>query len=382
MAWNEPGNGQKDPWNRQRASGRKTDIDGLIKNLKSRFGRLGNSGGIVTGVLAILLVWLLFSSYVIVGAREVGVVLRFGEFSRMLAPGFHLKLPRPFETVTRVQTTQVQSVSVNARMLTSDENIITVDFNVQFQVSDARKFLFSLGEPPADTLRLAAEAAVRSVVGANDMDNILTSPGDLPAAAGTAAAPATATATATATIEPKTRETLQQQIRSALQKTLDSYNSGLVVNDISFQNVAPPAEVKDAFDDVNAAREDKQRSENEARTYANGVLPDARAQAARVAALAEGYRAERVARSTGDTTQFNQLLKEYRAAPGVTRRRLYLETMEQVMANNAKVVDGSNGKNIINLPSERAPGTARSLTGVVQSAASAVDANPAQEAKP
>lgn len=380
MAWNEPGNGQKDPWNRQRASGRKTDIDGLIKNLKSRFGRLGNSGGIVTVVLAILLAWLLLSSYVIVGAREVGVVLRFGEFSRMLAPGFHLKLPRPFETVTRVQTTQVQSVSVNARMLTSDENIITVDFNVQFQVSDARKFLFSLGEPPADTLRLAAEAAVRSVVGANDMDNILTSPGDLPAAAGTAAAPATATATAT--IEPKTRETLQQQIRSALQKTLDGYDSGLVVNDISFQNVAPPAEVKDAFDDVNAAREDKQRSENEARTYANGVLPDARAQAARVAALAEGYRAERVARSTGDTTQFNQLLKEYRAAPGVTRRRLYLETMEQVMANNAKVVDGSNGKNIINLPTERAPGTGRSLTGVVQSAASAVDANPAQEAKP
>ncbi|WP_250627975.1 FtsH protease activity modulator HflK [Pinirhizobacter soli] len=374
MAWNEPGNGQKDPWNRQRASGRKTDIDGLIKSLKSRFGRLGNSGGIVTVVLAILLAWLLLSSYVIVGAREVGVVLRFGEFSRMLAPGFHLKLPRPFETVTRVQTTQVQSVSVNARMLTSDENIITVDFNVQFQVSDARKFLFSLGEPPPDTLRLAAEAAVRSVVGANDMDNILTSPGDLPAAAGTVAAPAAAV------IEPKTRETLQQQIRSALQKTLDSYNSGLVVNDISFQNVAPPAEVKDAFDDVNAAREDKQRSENEARTYANSVLPDARAQGARVAALAQGYLAERVARATGDTTQFNQLLKEYRAAPGVTRRRLYLETMEQVMANNAKVVDGSNGKNIINLPSERAP--ARSLTGVVQSAAGAVDTNPAQEAKP
>ena len=119
MAWNEPGNGQKDPWNRQRASGRKTDIDGLLKNLKSRFGRLGNSGGIVTVVLAILLAWLLLSSYVIVGAREVGVVLRFGEFSRMLPPGFHLKLPRPFETVTRVQTTQVQSVSVNARMLTS-----------------------------------------------------------------------------------------------------------------------------------------------------------------------------------------------------------------------------------------------------------------------
>jgi modulator of FtsH protease HflK len=376
MAWNEPGNGQKDPWNRQRASGRKTDIEGLLKSLKSRFGRLGNSGGIITVVLAILLAWVLLSSYVIVGTREVGVVLRFGQFSRMLAPGFHLKLPRPFETVNRVQTTQVQSVSVNARMLTSDENIITVDFNVQFQVSDARKFLFSLGEPPADTLRLAAEAAVRSVVGANEMDNILTSPGDVPAVASTTAAPAAAT------IEPKTRETLQQQIRSALQKTLDGYNSGLVVNDISFQNVAPPAEVKDAFDDVNAAREDKQRSENEARAYANGVLPDARAQGARVAAVAEGYRAERVARSTGDTTQFNQLLKEYRAAPGVTRRRLYLETMEQVMANNAKVVDGSNGKNIINLPSERASGTGRTLTGVVQSAASAVDANPAQEAKP
>jgi membrane protease subunit HflK len=382
MAWNEPGNGQKDPWNRNRQTGRKADLDGLLKTFKARFGRMGNSGGIATVVVAIVLAWLLLSSYTIVGTREAGVVLRFGHFSRMLGPGFHLKLPRPIESVTKVQTTQVQSVSVNARMLTSDENIITVDFNVQFQVSDARKFLFSLGEPPADTLRLAAEAAVRSAVGANAMDNILTSPGVTPApevATAPAAASAAAAPVVAGTVDPKTRETLQQQVRSTLQKTLDGYQSGLVITDVSFQNVAPPAEVKDAFDDVNAAREDKQGTENEARAYANQVVPEARGQAARVSAQAEGYRVERIARANGDTSQFNLLLKEYKLAPDVTRRRLWLETVEDVMANTAKVVDGSNGKNVIYLPMDRVGG--KTLPGVVQSATTTNDVDAGKETK-
>ncbi|HUH55774.1 MAG TPA: FtsH protease activity modulator HflK, partial [Rhodanobacter sp.] len=170
------------------------------------------------------------------------------------------------------------------------------------------------------------------------------------------------------------------QAQVALQKTLDSYNSGLRVTEVSFQNVAPPNEVKDAFDDVNNAREDKQSIENGALAYASKVVPVARGDAARIAAEAVGYKAERIARAQGDTARFDLLLKEYEAAPEVTRKRLWLETMEQVMADNPKVIDGSDGRNIINLPAQQG-GTATSANadsstaGVVVPAASSNSAD-------
>ncbi|MHA6203036.1 FtsH protease activity modulator HflK [Dyella soli] len=358
MAWNEPGNGQRDPWGKNRQSGSKPGLEDMLKQFRNRLGKLGGgAGGIFTILLALVLAWLLLSSYTIVDTRQAGVVLRFGQYSRTLQPGFHLKFPRPIETVTKVGTTEIRSVSDKVRMLTSDENIISVDFNVQYQVSDARKYLFSVSGQPEDTLRQAAEAAVRTVVGANVMDNILTSPGAepvaAPASAGTATAPATA---ATPAAIAQTRDTLQQQTREILQDTLDIYDAGLIVTDVSFQNVAPPQEVKDAFDDVNAAREDKQGTENNARAYASQVVPVARGEAARIAAQAQGYAAERVARATGDASRFNLILKEYKAAPDVTRRRLWLETVEDVMSNNPKVLDGSGGRNMIYLPLDRATG--------------------------
>ncbi|UPG87306.1 FtsH protease activity modulator HflK [Luteibacter aegosomatis] len=364
MAWNEPGNGQKDPWNRNRPGGRKPDLDGAIKNLKARFGRFGaGSGGILAIVGVFVLAWLLVSSYTVIDARQVGVVLRFGQFSRILPPGFHLKAPSPIESVTKVETTQVRSISDNVSMLTRDENIITIDFNVQYQVSDARKFLYSNADVENGTIPNAAEAAVRSVVGANAMDNILTTPGtDTPA-------PDQAPVAGVAT---QAKETLQQQTRDILQATLDKYDAGVTVTGVSFQNVAPPKEVKDAFDDVNAAREDKQSEENKARAYESQVVPVARGEAARIAAEAEAERVERIARANGDVERFNLLLKEYRAAPDVTRRRLWLETVEEVMAGNPKIIDGSGGKNIIQLPVEGGPNaTVRSVPGVgtvVQSA--------------
>ncbi|WP_114238316.1 FtsH protease activity modulator HflK [Dyella sp. C9] len=373
MAWNEPGNGQRDPWGKNRPPGGKSGLDDIIKQLRGRLGRLGGtgSGGLFTIVLAFALVWLAYSSCTIVDARQAGVVLRFGKYARTLPPGFHLKLPGPIETVTKVGTTEIRSVSDKVRMLTSDENIITVDFNVQYQVSDARKYLFSLSGPPEDTLRQAAEAAVRTVVGANVMDNILTSqnepaPGSAPAPASSVAtassspAPASSVATAAATpahaAAAQTRDTLQQQTREILQATLNEYDAGLVVTDVSFQNVAPPQEVKDAFDDVNAAREDKQGTENNARAYASQGVPVARGDASRILAEAQGYNAQRVALATGDAARFNLILKEYKAAPDVTRRRLWLETVEDVMSNNPKVLDGSGGRNMIYLPLDRATG--------------------------
>lgn len=386
MAWNEPGNGQRDPWGKNRPTGNKPGLDDILKQLRERFGKLGGgAGGIFVILLAFVIVWVVMSSYTIVDARQAGVVLRFGKFSRTLQPGFHLKFPRPLETVTKVGTTEIRSVSDKVRMLTSDENIISVDFNVQYQVSDARKYLFSLSGPPEDTLRQAAEAAVRTVVGANIMDNILTSQGN---EQGTAATPATASTAATvaAPVVPATpaaavRDTLQQQTREILQATLNEYDSGLMVTDVSFQNVAPPQEVKDAFDDVNAAREDKQGTENNARAYSSQVVPVARGDASRILAEAQGYNAQRVAIATGDAARFNLILKEYKGAPDVTRRRLWLETVEDVMSNNPKVLDGSGGRNMIYLPLDRAAGKdVPGVGAVMQSAGS--DAMAGKEKQP
>ncbi|MBQ4853500.1 FtsH protease activity modulator HflK [Rhodanobacter sp. B2A1Ga4] len=330
MAWNEPGNnGQRDPWNRNRQGG-KSPLDDLLNNARKRLGKLGQGpGSLLTGVVVVLVVGLLFSSYTIIGARQAGVVLRFGEYSRTLPPGFHLKLPQPIESVTKVEATRIRSVTDKVAMLTKDENIITIDFTVQYQVDDSRKYLFSLNDPDG-TIGAAAEAAVRSVIGSSDMDQILSAAG----------------------------ASLVTQAQETLQKTLDTYDSGLRVTEVSFQNVAPPNEVKDAFDDVNNAREDKQSIENAALAYSSKVVPVARGDAARIAAEAAGYKAERVARATGDAARFELLLKQYKAAPEVTRKRLWLETMEQVMAKNPKVIDGSNGRNIINLPALQGAPTA------------------------
>ena len=335
MAWNEPGkNGQSDPWNRKRPSG-KSPLDDLLAKLKNRGGKFGQgSGGILTGVLVLIVVGLLFSSYTIIGARQQGVVLRFGQYSRTLPPGFHLKFPQPIESVTKVEATRIRSVTDKVAMLTRDENIITIDFTVQYQVDDARKYLFSLTDPDG-TISAAAEAAVRGVIGGSDMDQVLSAAG----------------------------ANLVTQAQQALQRTLDVYDSGLRVTEVSFQNVAPPDEVKDAFDDVNNAREDKQSIENAALAYSSKVVPVARGEAARIAAEAAGYKAERVARAEGDTDRFNLLLAQYKAAPEVTRKRLWLETMEEVMAHNTKIVDDASGRNIINLPST--PGAA-SQAGTTQ----------------
>jgi len=389
MAWNEPGNnGQRDPWNKNnnRPGGNKSGLEDVLKQLRNRFGKFGGgAGGIFTVLLAVVLAWLLLSSYVIVDARQAGVVLRFGQYNRTLGPGFHFKLPRPLESVTKVGTTEIRSVSDKVRMLTSDENIISVDFNVQYQVSDARQYLFSLSGQPEDTLQQAAEAAVRTVVGANIMDNILTSQSDPvavaaadPAAASTAAMPAVAAAKTP--VPTQTRDTLQQQTRDILQATLDGYRSGITVTDVSFQNVAPPQEVKDAFDDVNAAREDKQATENNARATASKIVPEARGDASRILAQALGYSAERVARANGDAAQFNLILKEYKAAPDVTRRRLWLETVENVMSNNPKVLDGSGGRNVIYLPLERMSG--RDVQGVGTVLQSAAGSDISKEKQP
>lgn len=334
MAWNLPGKGGsnkggKDPW-RGRDPRRETDafVQRLKQGLSGLFGGApgdGDSGprfGLWIGLL--LAVWLGFSSFRLVNETQRGVVLRFGQFDRILMPGVNLKWPWPIESVTIVESTKVRTASDSVRMLTNDQNIVQVDYNVQYSVSDPRLFLFGNREPEK-TLQQATESVVREVVGAATMDDVLKG----------AASVRTSHA------------------RERLQEALDQYRTGLAVADFTLQNARPPQEVKEAFDDVSRAQQDKDKAINVARAYASDVIPKARGQAASLVTGAEGYKAAVIAGAEGNAQRFSLLDEQYRKAPEVTRRRLYLETIEDVLRNVPKVVAG-RGINTIYLTAPRA----------------------------
>jgi len=343
MAWNEPGGGkQRDPWKDGGGGGggSSPDFDALLKRFSAFFSRMfgGGGGGFAVAAFGILIAWLIFDSWVAVKASHVGVVLRFGEFTRIMAPGFNLKWPRPIESVVDVDAKQVRATSDQVRMLTKDENIVLVDFNVQYTVSDPQHFLFSVREPD-ETIKQAAESAVREVIGASGLSSIM--PDQLVQADVESKTPV-----------PNPSAELTIQAKKVLQATLDRYDTGLTVTQLNFQNVRPPQEVKEAFDDAISAREDRQRRSNEADAYAKRVIPEARGEAARILAESEGYKAERLAKAQGDAERFNLIASEYKAAPEVTRKRLYIETMQKVLSESSKVIDLTGGKNLLYLPLE------------------------------
>jgi membrane protease subunit HflK len=346
MAWNEPGNGQRDPWNKNKrgAGGGKPGLEATVKDLFKRIGRLGGPGGILTIVAAILLAWLLLTSHAVIGTGQVGIVQRFGAYARSIGPGFHLKLPAPIETVQPVAISRVRAISDQVRMLTRDQDIVTVDFNVQYQITDPRKYLFSARDPDG-TLNEAAQAAVRAVIGAQAMDEVLSGLGE-----GNSSTPQLGT--------------LQQQVRDQLQRMLDAYDCGLKVTDVSFQAITPPQEAKDAFDDVIAARQDRAGMIDQAKANTSQDVPAAKGEANRLQAEAQAYKTERIARAQGEVERFNLILKEYRAAPDVTRRRLWLETMEDILHASNKVIDGSEGRSVITIGNDRSEVPATNLPGV------------------
>ena len=345
MAWNEPGGGNKDPWSGKGGGDQgPPDLDEVVRKLQERLGSLfggkkssggGSSGGsggggggyglpsgglsgrtlgIVGGIILIL--WLASGIY-IVGPAERGVVMRFGKYVNTTDPGPHWRFPFPIESVTTVNVDEVSTFSHQAAMLTKDENIVDVELTIQSRIQDAADYLFQ-DQDPNRTLRDATETVVRKTIGGSRLDFILT----------------------------EGRGAIATTIQERVQALMDQYRTGLLVTSVNMQPAKPPEQVKEAFDDAIKAREDKERAENKAEAYANQILPQARGEAARIVADAKAYRDKVIAESEGEAARFTAVLAEYLKAPEVTRRRLYLDTMEQVLGESSKVMldveDGGN----------------------------------------
>lgn len=350
MAWNEPGNsGDKDPWGQRNNDQGPPDLDEVVKKLQQKFGGLfgggksGGSGGksssgsgfgVSGSVIAVLglIVWGLSGFYIIEEGYR-GVVLRLGAYEQATGPGLHW-YPRFVDSVTKVDVSGVRSAKLGyqadeALMLTQDENIIDIRFDVQYQIKStpdaARDYLFNVRDPD-ETLRQATASAVREVIGKSKMDFVIT----------------------------EGRGVVTIEAQNQLQQTLDLYQTGLMVTNFTMQNAQAPLQVKQAFDDVVEAREDSVRYVNEAETYSNDILPKARGLSARTISEAEAYRAEVVADAEGRTDRFLKVLTEYEKAPEVTRKRLYFDSMESVLSKSGKVViDVEGGNNMLYLPLDR-----------------------------
>ena len=326
MAWNTPGsssggsgnNGNRNnswkPRNRQGGG-----IGDVVERLRGLFGGAGGGGNPLRWVLLGIGILVLFSSFQLIGEQQRGVVLRFGQFHRTMQPGPHLKLPWPLERVIKVNATAIKTFSDTVPVLTRDENIVSVEINVQYRVGDAKLYLFGTRNAD-DVLKEATLSAVREQVGRSDLDTVLSA-----------------------------RSALSVSSKERLQAALQAYRTGLVVTELNLPNARPPEEVKPAFDDVNSAQQDKDRLKNEAEAYASKIVPEARGQAARVRTEAEGYKTASIARATGDAQRFSLLVEQYKAAPDVTRKRLWLETVQQVLSENRKVI-GGDGRQLIYVP--------------------------------
>ncbi|MBA5249418.1 MAG: FtsH protease activity modulator HflK [Gammaproteobacteria bacterium] len=370
MAWNDE---KKNPWGGDGQT--PPELDDVIKDFKDKFSGVfgsnatpkgnnsnnsdnGNNatampsmGGVKYLVILALLVWSLSGIYIIDPA-EKGVVLRFGAFQEETSQGPHWHLPYPIESLSRVNVEQVKTTQIGYRdavsnrrggnvsseslMLTKDENMIDAKFAVQYKINDVQAYLFNVANPKL-TLRHAVESAIRQVVGQNTMDYVLT----------------------------EGRVAVADDIQEKSQALLDTYQAGLIITTVNMQDAQPPEPVQAAFSDAVKAREDKQRLINEAKTYANDILPKSRGKAARMLEEAKAYKSKVVSKSEGEASRFKQILAEYAKAPEVTKERLYRETMEIVLANTSKVVVDSKANSMMYLPIDKLINANRSSTEVI-----------------
>ncbi len=343
MAWNQPGGQNNNPWGRRPNGGGGSNLDERVKDWQRRLeslfrpgGRDGKGGGpgesaggslIVTVVLAILALWL-GTGFFQVKAAERGVIQRFGKLVQPVRKdGWGWRWPWPIETVTKVNVESVNSSDFKSRVLTADVNLVDVRFAVQYRYADPIAVLFQVKDPES-TLREVSESAIRQVVGQSVLDDVLVG---------------------------KTRPKITQRTKELIQDTLKQYGTGIVVSTVNLTDVQVPEAVIPSQRDANKALADQERFVKEAQAYANGILPVAQGAASRLQQDAQAYAAQVVALSEGQSSRFSQLLDAYEQAPDVTRRRLYLDTVESIMSRAHKVIvdkGGSNG-NLLYLPLDK-----------------------------
>ena len=337
MAWNDPGK-KENPWQRRPDKG-PPDLDeilrGLQKKLRSLFGGPGapgggtSTGGRALGVgsilLALVALWALFGSFYLNEAAERSVITRFGKYVKTTSGGFNMRLPWPIDRRTVVNVTEFRSFTDRTRMLTQDEALVDINLAVQYRRADPVKFAFNVRDPE-DTLGEVSESAIREVIGQSTLDFVLE--------------------TGRQEIGAKTKELVQ--------RTIAAYNTGIEVISVNLQDVSVPEQVAPAQKDAIKAREDKERSTLSAQTYANDIVPKARGAQVSVVEGARAYRSRVIADADGETSRFLALAAEYQRAPAVTRERLYLETMEQVLGSASKIlVDVEGSGNMIYLPLDK-----------------------------
>ena len=340
MAWNEPGNGGRDPWGNRQDEG-PPDLDEAFKKLQNNLGKMFGGGGQSSGgrssggnPVSKSILWLaLLGAAVVYGMmgvytldeQERGVVLRLGTATdSILMPGLSWQPPL-IDKVIIHNVSRVRSHPQQAEMLTEDENIVKVKLTVQYVIDDVKAFALNV-KSPEQSLYQSTESAVRHVVGSTEMDRVLT----------------------------EGRAIMGTEIKTRIQDYMNDYGTGIAVTQVNIDETAPPDAVREAFDEVIRAREDEVRVRNEANAYANKVIPEARGEAQRYLEEAEAYRRQVVAEARGESERFSKLLVEYQVAPEVTRERMYIDTLESVMSQSSKVmIDVEGGNNMMYLPLDK-----------------------------
>ncbi len=348
MSLNDP------QWGKKGGGNGPPDLDELWRNFNQKlnglFGRRGGGGGSSmqppsmrqigggAGMLValVLVVWLA-SGFYTVDEKQRGVVFTFGKYTELTSPGLRWHFPFPFQSQEIVNLSQVRTVEIGYRnnvktkvlkesiMLTGDENIIDIQFAVQYTLKDPLAYLFN-NKRPDDTVLQAGEAAFREVVGASKMDFVLY----------------------------EGREQVATEAQKLIQQILDRYKTGILISNVTMQNAQPPEQVQAAFDDAVKAKQDLERQKNEGQAYFNDVVPKAQGAASRLKEEAQGYRQRVVANAEGETSRFKQVLAEYNKAPQVTRDRMYIETVQQIMSSTSKILlDAKSGGNLLYLPLDK-----------------------------
>ncbi len=356
MPWSNQGGGGNGggPWGQGpsggggsgggKGGGQQPDLEEILKRSQDRFKQMGGGkGSWGLGALAAVIGGLVFLGYlcfVTINPNEVGVKLRFGQFAGQLPEGFHFKLPDPLETVQKVPVTQLQRTEVGFRnqnvdagryrsagdgypeeslMLTGDENIVDLDFVVIWNIKNAPEYVFNI-QNPVGTVKVVSESAMREIIGQRDIQRILT----------------------------QDRGQVESDSVELIQSTLDSYKAGINVQEVQLLRVDPPAEVIGSFRDVQAAKADQERAQNEANAYGKKVVPEARGEAETITQAAQAYKEKNIAEAKGKADRFNKIYGEYAKSPEVTRRRMYLETMERVFGGTDKIIiDNSSGGGVV-----------------------------------